>query len=472
MRIKYIYQLFISHISILIIAFIILSLLFAHFLENMVYENKVNELTDYGENILNDFEQTGQEYIFTQYNYVLSSQNVFFSIFDQQGRIVYPLSDRTPTTRITEEDWNKLSNGEKIVTKHNIKWADQEVSLVALPYIGSEGLGGGILLISPISGSREMISEVNQYLLYTVLIALSVAFLLSWILSKIHVKRIQNIRKATSKIAKGDFDDAHIPASKFDEIAEMASDFNEMIDQLKSQNVEIETLEKRRRQFIADVSHELRTPLTTISGVIEGLKNNMIEDDEKEKGIHLVSHETKRLIRLVNENLDYERIRSNQVKLVKEKIELVEVLEVIRDHLFVQAEEKNIKLIIEAEANSIIVADYDRLIQILINITKNSIQFTNQGAVWLRGRQTNEETIIEIEDTGIGMDKEEIESVWRRFYKADLSRMSNQFGEFGLGLSIVKRLVEMHNGKIEIKSEQNKGTKFTISIPIKDEKQS
>ncbi|MGM0875559.1 MAG: sensor histidine kinase [Bacillota bacterium] len=466
MRIKYIYQLFISHISILIIAFIILSLLFAHYVENLVYENKVNELTEYGENILGDFERTGQEFVLTQYNHVLSSQNIFFSIFDQKGRIVYPISNSPPGTRITEEDWNKLTNGEKVVTKHNIKWADQEVSLVALPYIGRGELIGGILLISPISGSREMISEMNQYLLYTVIIALSVSFLLSWILSKIHVNRIQKIRSATSKIAKGDYD-AYIPASNFDEIAEMANDFNDMIDQLKSSNEEIDSLEKRRRQFIADVSHELRTPLTTISGVIEGIKNNMIEENEKEKGIQLVSQETKRLIRLVNENLDYERIRSNQVKLVRETIQLKEVLEVIKDHLLFQAEAKIIDLSIDVDEQSMVFADYDRLIQILINITKNSIQFTHQGSIWLRGKQSSDDTIIEIEDTGIGMDKDEIESVWRRFYKADLSRTSNQFGEFGLGLSIVKRLVELHDGEIQITSEQNKGTKFTITIPIK-----
>ncbi|WP_299087272.1 HAMP domain-containing sensor histidine kinase [uncultured Metabacillus sp.] len=465
MRIKYIYQLFLSHISILIIAFLILSLLFAHYVENLVYENKVSELTEFGEQILDDFNQTGQEFVLAQYNNVLSSQNIFFSIFDQQGRIVYPLSPSSPRTRITEEDWNKLVNGEKVVTRHNIKWADQQVSLVAIPYIGGGGLIGGILLISPVSGSRQIISEMNQFLLYTVVIALSVSFLLSWILSKIHVNRIQKIRNATSKIAKGDYD-AYIPASNFDEIAEMANDFNEMIDQLKSQNDEIDRLEKRRRQFIADVSHELRTPLTTISGVIEGLKNNMIADSEKEKGIQLVSQETKRLIRLVNENLDYERIRSNQLKLLKEKIQLKEVLEVIKDHLLYQAEAKGIELQIDVDEKSIVFADYDRLIQILMNITKNSIQFTNQGSVWLRGSQTSHETIIEIEDTGIGIDKHEVESIWQRFYKADLSRTSSQFGEFGLGLSIVKRLVELHEGRISISSEQNKGTKFTIKLPI------
>ncbi|WP_338036918.1 HAMP domain-containing sensor histidine kinase [Metabacillus litoralis] len=464
MRIKYIYQQFLSHISVLIVAFVILSFLFAHYVENVVYQNKVDELTKYGETILTDFEQVGQNHVLVQYKRVLDGQNIYFSIFDQHGRIVFPISNSSPQTSITEEDWNKLSNGEKVVTKHNVKWADQEVSLVAIPYIAREGLIGGILLISPISGSREMITEVNQYILYTVFIALSISFLLSWILSKIHVNRIKKIRSATSKIAKGDYN-AHIATADFDEIDEMANDFNKMVDQLKLSNEEIESLEMRRRRFMADVSHELRTPLTTISGVIEGLRHNMIKDEEREKGIKLVSDETKRLIRLVNENLDYERIRSNQIKLVKEEIQLKEVLEVIKDHLLYQAETKNVDLLIEAERNCSVFADYDRLIQILMNITKNSLQFTQKGCVWLRGRQAQQHTIIEIEDTGIGMNQEEIESIWNRFYKADLSRSSNQFGEFGLGLSIVKRLVELHDGEISVESKKNQGTKFIIVLP-------
>ena len=102
---------------------------------------------------------------------------------------------------------------------------------------------------------------------------------------------------------------------------------------------------------MADVSHELRTPLTTINGVIQGIKNDMIAEEEKEKGMQLVSKETNRLIRLVNENLDYEKIRSNQVKLMKTEIELVEVLEIIKDQLEIFADEKNNKIVVEVEDN-------------------------------------------------------------------------------------------------------------------------
>ena len=112
-------------------------------------------------------------------------------------------------------------------------------------------------------------------------------------------------------------------------------------------------------------------------------------------------------------------------------------------------------------------ADYDRLVQILINITKNSIQFTENGTIWLRGRMDGPKTVIEIEDTGIGIEPAEIEKIWHRFYKADISRTSNPFGEFGLGLSIVKQLVQMHDGEISVESEHEKGTKFVIGLPFR-----
>jgi signal transduction histidine kinase len=277
------------------------------------------------------------------------------------------------------------------------------------------------------------------------------------------VNRIKRLREATSLVSAGNYT-VNVPSSTFDEIGELANDFNHMVDKINNSMEEIESLENRRRQFMADVSHEMRTPLTTISGVIEGLKTNMISEEDRERGIQLVSQEAKRLIRLVNENLDYEKIRSNKVELYLEDIQLLEVFEIIQEQLVRQAVEKNNQILVDVDPNIHVNADYDRLFQILINITKNSIQFTSNGTIWLRGRSENNKTIIEIEDTGIGMDPSEVHKIWRRFYKADLSRISNPYGEFGLGLSIVKQLVLLHNGQINVISEKEKGTKFVISF--------
>ena len=464
MKFKYIYQQISSHLSIIIVAFIVLSLFFSHYVETLVYKNKAEELSEYGQNIMKDLEmRLIDRGVLSDYSHILAGRKIEYMIFDGDRRIIYPTNGRII---LKDEEWNKIKEGHTVIVKQDRNRFDQAVTFVLLPYIRNGTFLGGILLASPISGSREMISQINQYLWYAVMIALVVAIILSWLLSKIHVNRIKRLQEATSLVAAGDYT-VRLPSSNFDEIGELGEDFNEMVEKLYQSNEEIESLENRRRQFIADVSHELRTPLTTINGVIQGIKNDMIVEEEKEKGIGLVSKETNRLIRLVNENLDYEKIRSNQVKLMKTEIELVEVLEIIKDQLEILADEKNNIILVEVEDHVMVHADYDRLVQILINITKNSIQFTENGRITLRGKAGIRETIIEIEDTGIGMDPKEIENIWRRFYKADLSRTTNPYGEFGLGLSIVKKLVQLHNGDIIVSSEQGLGTKFVITFPFR-----
>lgn len=468
MKVKYIYQQFISHISIIIVAFLILSLVFTQYVETLVYKNKTEELISYGENILGDLDRGTErpDQVINQYARVLFGRDIQFSVFDENIQLLNPIRWRGPAIELTEKELSQLTRGTPIVKNYDLERYDRAVTLVVLPYLERGRFIGGILLTSPISGTREMITEINKYLFYTVLIALAVSFLLSWVLSRIHVNRIKKLQEATSAVSAGDYT-VKVPTSDFDEIGELAHDFNSMVGKLNESKSEIENLENRRRQFMSDVSHELRTPLTTISGIIEGFKNDMIPEAEKERGIHLVSQETKRLIRLVNENLDYDKIRSNQVQLFKEDIELIEVFEIIQDQLGMQAEERNNLIKIEAEESAMVHADYDRLVQILINITKNSIQFTEDGTIWLRGRMVGTNTLIEIQDTGIGIQPAEIEKIWHRFYKADISRTSNPFGEFGLGLSIVKQLVQMHDGKISVESEQGKGTKFVIELPFR-----
>lgn len=469
MRIKYVYQQLVSHIGVIIIAVLVFSLLFTHFIERFVYENKIDELTAYGQNILHDLEQHPYQTqsVLNQYGSVLAGREIQYSLFDERSTIIYSAGGNRPNITLQDEEWAKITNGQTVIVKQDFKRFDEAVTFVLLPYFHGGSFIGGILLASPIKGISAVIKQLNEYLLYTALISLLVSLLLSWIFSTFHVRRINRIQAATSLVASGNYS-IRLPASHFDEIGELASDFNDMVEKLKQSMEEIESLENRRRRFMADVSHELRTPLTTISGVIEGIKNEMIPEEEKEKAMQLVSKESKRLIRLVNENLDYEKIRANQVTLQMEEIQLIEILEITKDQLELLAQEKNNTITIEIDPDVNVYADYDRLTQILINITKNSIQFTENGQITLRGMMRANETIIEIEDTGTGIDPADIEKIWRRFYKAGISRSTNPYGEFGLGLSIVKQLVQIQNGTIEVTSEKGKGTKFTMTFPLKD----
>ncbi|MGG3739097.1 ATP-binding protein [Aeribacillus pallidus] len=469
MKIKYLYQLLASHIVILFIGLVIVSGLFINYIEKYVYERKVVELITYGESILQDISErrfVEKSLMLAHYKELLSAQRIHFVLFNRQGEVVSSRSELPDEVKLQPDEWQKLQRGETIIVTRDLTRFDQVVSLVVLPYMINGQLAGGVLLTSPISGAEQMISQINKKLFFIIVISLAVTFILSWLLSKWHVFRIARIKKATEKVAQGDYS-VQLELNSTDELGELATAFNEMVKQLEASQQEIERLEKRRRQFMADVSHELKTPLTTIRGLIEGLQSGMIPPEEQERCIQLMNKETSRLIRLVNENLDYEKIRSNQIQLYKTEIPLIDVFEIIKEQLVLFAEEKGNTITIEVQPDVHVFADYDRIVQIIMNITKNSIQFTENGHIILRGIKQNHHTIIEIEDTGIGMDPQEVEQIWERFYKADLSRTNHQFGEFGLGLSIVKQLVKLHEGEIEVESEKGKGTLFRIRFPRK-----
>ncbi len=136
--------------------------------------------------------------------------------------------------------------------------------------------------------------------------------MLSYILARYSVRRINRLRYATHSVANGDFD-IQVDSNHKDEIDDLADDFNGMVNSLRTSNEEIKRQEKRRREFMADAAHEMRTPLTTINGILEGLAYDAIPEEDKGHSIELMQNETKRLIRLVNENLDYEKFEPDRL---------------------------------------------------------------------------------------------------------------------------------------------------------------
>jgi signal transduction histidine kinase len=297
-----------------------------------------------------------------------------------------------------------------------------------------------------------------------------VALIISYFYAMFQVRRINRMKGATKEVANGNFD-IILPVHNRDEFDELAEDFNQMTFSLKESQEEIKRQEERRRQFMADASHEMRTPLTTINGLLEGLEYNAIPENQKENAIRLMKNETERLIRLVNENLDYEKIRTNQISIVVKKFNATDALKTILSQLESKAEPANDQLILETTQEIDIFADYDRFVQIMVNIIQNAIQFTKDGEIRVKIEKGYLETIIEISDTGIGMTEEQLKNIWDRYYKVDPSRKNRKFGESGLGLPIVQQLVRLHKGKIDVKSELNQGTTFRISFPdteIKD----
>lgn len=466
---KFIYKQLCSFFIVIFITATAIGLIFVRFLVHNIYEQKEEQLFGYAEAII-DESMTTQE--IQAGMKIVAQQDVLLALYNSNDRLVYPTNDLNYVSGLSDQDLERLKEGERIsLTQRDRGFMNEEISIVTvyLPLFNSlsKEFSGFVAVASPVSGIQSDISDVQKNIILTVLMVGGIATTISFGIADYLTRRITRMRKATNEIAQGNFDISLVDYQK-DEFDELSRDFNVMAKSLKESQEEIERQENLRRQFMMDIAHEMRTPLTSINGILEGLAHDMIPEKSKGRSIALMHQETKRMIRMVNENLDYEKIRSNQLVLVKQEFHIGEALLNVQEQLEKKAASKGNQIkVTVAPADLQVYADYDRFIQIIVNLTNNAIQFTDQGQIHLSAEETDQAVVIKVTDNGIGIDEGDIHSIWERFYKADISRKNNKFGESGIGLAIVRSLVEKHDGQIAVSSVLNEGTTFTITFPKK-----
>lgn len=227
-------------------------------------------------------------------------------------------------------------------------------------------------------------------------------------------------------------------------------------------------LENMRKDFVANVSHELKTPLTSISGFVETLRlNENIDAETRNRFLGIIESESDRLKRLIEDILLLSSIENTESR-VLEKINLYETFNAVKDMLSYIAESKNIDFKYEFLETSLYVSsNRDYIKQIYLNLIENAIKYTPaNGQVRVVVDSNDKDIIIKVKDNGIGIPKEDINRIFERFYRVDKAR-SRDVGGTGLGLAITKHIVKSLNGKIEVKSQLNKGSEFIVTIPKK-----
>ena len=399
--------------------------------------------------------------------FVLHSDRVYLSVFNAQGSQVYP--QKNDKIKLTSHRLRQLKSGKKLRIKNNnealssLGYKKDACTGVLLPWKDKGKFIGAMWLGVRIAQVERPVRIAKQNLFNALVSAMIVGLVLSLILSFYATNRIKKLSIATKKVTAGDFD-AQTHYCGHDEITQLTDNFNQMVRTLKKSNQEVKEQEKRRDQFMADAAHEMRTPLTTINGILEGLQYDAIPDKAKPKSIALMSRETKRLIRLVNENLDYEKIRNNQINLVKTRFNARKTFDDVTMQLKQNAAKADDTIFITAPKNLPVYADKDRFTQIMVNLVQNAIQFTANGKIEISGYRIAHATVIMVKDNGIGMNQQQIKYAFERYFKADPSRSRSGKGEYGLGLSIVSSLIKQHGGKISVQSAINQGAEFTIIL--------
>lgn len=405
----------------------------------------VEELEGSSEHIANLIKLIGDEDLSRVLSgYANSSEVSFFIECDGVQSIYGSNTDFS----IHSVDYKSLSNhiGQILVS------SDSSVRNIAKSYkINNKTY---IISVQKDVGKREMIFVDSAIIaVFCMLVAGSVTFL---VIADIIVKPISRLTKATNELSKGNYR-VRVNYAGNDEIARLNRSFNLMAQQLAKQD-------ETRQQFISDVSHEFQTPLTAIQGFATILKNEDLPEQQRKKYADIILFHSKRLSTLSKNMLQLTLLDGEDVKLDISEFSLIEQLIRVIETQDNLALSKDIEIEFNCPKNDIrIEADEARLEQVWINLVNNAIKYTNEhGVVTIEVRRTSKEVEVSIQDTGVGLSKEAISHIFERFYRQDKSRSVEGNG---LGLSIVKRIVDLHQGKIDVVSVEDGGSQFTVKLP-------
>ena len=306
-------------------------------------------------------------------------------------------------------------------------------------------------------------TEFLRMFLVAELFGVFVAFIGALLASYKMVSPLKKMTEATKQYAEGEFTERINTKLTYSELAEFAGSFNSMADSL-------ERMEESRSNFVSNVSHELKTPMTIISGFIDGILDGTIPPEDEEKYLRIVSEETKRLSGLVVAMLNISKIEAGKLELSPVKVELDKLVTVTLLDFEQEIEKKQIE-VEGLDALSPVAARADETLigQVIFNLVDNAVKFTPSGGmITVRLQQRGANAVFSIRNTGRGIPEEDVRLIFDRFYKVDRSRGLDA-KSFGLGLYIVKRIVELHRGTIRVSSKVDEYTEFTVSLPRYEE---
>ena len=316
-----------------------------------------------------------------------------------------------------------------------------------------------VFAVAPVTNSvLDFVMPIAFLLLTSLLVVMVFAILAVYFVSHTITKPIKQMADVTSSYALGDFN-PRVNIKRSDEIGQLAASFNTMASSLAQ-------LETSRRSFVANVSHELKTPMTTIGGFIDGMLDETIPPEQQEHYLKIVSEEVKRLSRIVVSMLNLSKIEAGQLDLNFNDVELSSMLLSTFLTLEKKINDGHIEIRgLDTLGQHTVRADCDLLGQVVYNLVDNAVKFTPEnGYISVSIVEKDEGTYTHILNSGAGIAADELDKIFERFYKVDKSRSADAKST-GLGLYIVKSILELHNGKIYAESIEGRYTEFTFILP-------
>lgn len=406
--------------------------------------------------------------------YEANNNGIKIKVLDSNYNILYTIFNDKMSTRFTELDLmilNRLGNNEsEIVTLKNYEKSGYDLHLVG------KINDNYVILSTSIESLKKDARTTVIILIITSLLTFIILTILSYFISRLFSKKINEIKEVTEDISNLKFS-KKIEINSNDELGDLFGNVNKMsqklqdsIKELESANlklkndlIEKEKQEKLRRQLIANISHEFKTPLTIISGYSQLMLDD-VKGKENKENLEMIISESERLSGLVYEFLELSKLESGNVKLNNTMVDINELIKKELKKLSVRIQDKNISVKESYAKDAVITIDEKQATRVIENILTNAIKFCkNEMEIKIRTYIKDDYLVYEVYNSGSNIDKKEIENIFNSYYKDKSGR--NKDGT-GLGLTIVRAIVDLYNGKCEVSNTRN-GVKFIIYLKNK-----
>lgn len=383
-------------------------------------------------------------------------------IVDKLG-YVYIVSD----SKYNDMKYSKIQISEDIQSKiYDVKSHGKAVTLFkkgqlltyVKPIYSNGEIDGYIVMIPKNHYARKNIMWIIWVCIVCAMIISGV--IINYFAKRLVVRPLEEINNAAKRLTQGKVDE-RVEVRSNDEIGQLAESFNSMAESL-------EKADNTRKEFISNVSHELRSPITSIKGFVGGILDGVIPKDKETYYFKIVYEEINRLARLVNDLLDISAMEAGKFNLQKIDFDINGVISLCILNLEGKIKNKglDVRAIFEEKRNYVI-ADRDRIIQVLTNLLENAIKYSNDnGQIEVTTYTKGEKIYISIFNSGENISKEDLNNIWDRFYKSDKSRTNKV--STGLGLPIVRLILSQHNEDVWVNNIEGKGVKFTFSLKRSD----
>lgn len=337
------------------------------------------------------------------------------------------------------------------------------VMTVGKPAVIDGEIIGYIFVHKQIDELNASLMDIYRQIVLSAGISAVLGIVLTYVFTRNMLRPLKVVSTGAQMMSKGNFD-IYLEVHSRDEIGQFAESFNSVASELRK-------YESTRQSFVADVSHELRSPLTSMQGLVQGVLDGAVPEEDQKHYLGVVLDETKRLSLLITDLLDLTKIESGQFPL---DIREIDINEMIRRSLVlfepkISGKDMNVEVLL-SEERVMVYADPNRLAQVLQNIIDNAIKFAEEGGrLRISTLETDASVFISINNSGEVIPREDLPYVFDRFYKADKGR-SRARGGTGIGLSLVRKILEEHRQKIWVESDAVEGTTFTFTLKKVEQK--